>query len=75
LTCKHLFHRACVDEWLHVNASCPTCRDLLFPPNPNHPHQPANAARMETEVAGANGTGLEMLESQERSHGVNDNNV
>lgn len=26
LTCKHIFHRTCVDEWLRVNASCPTCR-------------------------------------------------
>lgn len=26
LQCKHIFHKQCVDEWLRVNASCPTCR-------------------------------------------------
>ena len=26
LRCKHLFHKSCLDEWLVVNATCPTCR-------------------------------------------------
>lgn len=30
LLCKHIFHRKCVDEWLRVNASCPTCRNSIF---------------------------------------------
>jgi hypothetical protein len=30
LTCRHTFHRACLDEWLRVNASCPTCRTSIF---------------------------------------------
>mmetsp|Transcript_19251 Transcript_19251/g.19386 ORF Transcript_19251/g.19386 Transcript_19251/m.19386 type:complete len:360 (+) Transcript_19251:104-1183(+) len=30
LACKHIFHKQCVDEWLRVNASCPTCRTGMF---------------------------------------------
>jgi len=71
LTCKHLFHRACVDEWLQVNASCPTCRKLIFPPNNSN----SSNTNMETEVAGANGVGLEMLDSRERLGGSNDSHV
>lgn len=25
LPCKHLFHPACVDQWLHINKACPIC--------------------------------------------------
>jgi len=32
LVCKHMFHKQCVDEWLRVNASCPTCRTGIFGP-------------------------------------------
>ncbi|THU63198.1 hypothetical protein C4D60_Mb01t13190 [Musa balbisiana] len=26
LPCKHHFHRACVDKWLFINATCPLCK-------------------------------------------------
>ncbi|KAJ1665689.1 hypothetical protein IW140_001539 [Coemansia sp. RSA 1813] len=26
LPCKHHMHQACVDEWLHINRSCPLCK-------------------------------------------------
>ncbi|KAJ2546753.1 hypothetical protein EV175_005484, partial [Coemansia sp. RSA 1933] len=26
LPCKHHMHQACVDEWLHINKSCPLCK-------------------------------------------------
>jgi hypothetical protein len=29
LPCSHRFHQTCVDEWLRVNASCPTCRQNI----------------------------------------------
>ena len=24
--CNHLFHKICIDKWVKINNSCPTCR-------------------------------------------------
>ena len=28
--CKHIFHKACIDEWLKVKRECPTCKMPLL---------------------------------------------
>ena len=59
LRCKHLFHKACVDEWLQVNASCPTCRELIFEPaaNANVPVASGVGVTAATERGGGGGEG------------------
>ena len=33
---KYFFSFQCVDEWLRVNATCPTCRKSILPSQPNN---------------------------------------
>ncbi|XP_006658982.1 E3 ubiquitin-protein ligase RHA2A-like [Oryza brachyantha] len=30
LRCRHLFHRACLDQWRRMAATCPLCRSSLL---------------------------------------------
>ncbi|XP_062224599.1 E3 ubiquitin-protein ligase EL5-like [Phragmites australis] len=29
--CQHVFHRECIDMWLHAHATCPVCRSSALP--------------------------------------------
>ena len=26
LRCSHIFHKFCIDEWIHINKNCPLCK-------------------------------------------------
>jgi hypothetical protein len=41
MECKHTFHKQCLDEWLRVNASCPTCRKSIYN-DENNPNNTSN---------------------------------
>ena len=40
----HAYHKACVDEWLRVNASCPVCRAECFPAAPRPSDNSSNSS-------------------------------
>jgi E3 ubiquitin-protein ligase RNF38/44 len=44
MECKHIFHKQCLDEWLRVNASCPTCRKSIFNDNNNNSNSNSNSS-------------------------------
>lgn len=29
MPCAHLFHKTCLDSWLHRSGTCPVCRDVV----------------------------------------------
>ena len=28
--CKHVFHKVCIDQWIHCNSVCPLCKHDMF---------------------------------------------
>ena len=36
-SCKHLFHRECLEKWTRENSTCPMCRTIIAPTAPKRP--------------------------------------
>lgn len=63
LPCKHMFHSQCVDEWLRVNASCPTCRTSILRDEEAHDHdehKESSSLTSESSVPRRSGSGMEI---------------
>ncbi len=35
-SCKHLFHRECLEKWTRDHSTCPMCRHIIAPVPPQH---------------------------------------
>ena len=45
---KHHFHKDCLDSWLRINATCPSCREVVVPEGSGR----ATVAEQEQTLAG-----------------------
>jgi len=45
----HHFHLACIDPWLALNASCPSCRTRVFPALDEHGSNPPDSVPPDIE--------------------------
>ncbi|KAJ2788164.1 hypothetical protein GGI15_000185 [Coemansia interrupta] len=50
LPCKHHMHQACVDEWLHINKSCPLCKREAIETSSDTAESDANAVSDSNET-------------------------
>ncbi|KAJ2340680.1 hypothetical protein GGF43_006356, partial [Coemansia sp. RSA 2618] len=44
LPCHHHMHQACVDEWLHINQTCPLCKQSVVDGVPKAQEAPSSEA-------------------------------
>ncbi|VDK35867.1 unnamed protein product [Taenia asiatica] len=59
--CSHIFHRACIDDWLTRSLTCPTCQQEIHVPSSTIPTTPTAivtaAAAAASTTAGDSATG------------------
>ncbi|KAJ1646692.1 hypothetical protein LPJ64_001864 [Coemansia asiatica] len=68
LPCNHHMHQSCVDEWLHINRSCPLCKqEAVDTSSPSKDSTSDEAANTETAATTAANSG------EAEAHGDNAN--
>ncbi|KAJ2650818.1 hypothetical protein IWW40_002080 [Coemansia sp. RSA 1250] len=53
LACQHHMHQACVDEWLHINQTCPLCKQSIANSKPASKHSDSSSVHGATAASAA----------------------
>lgn len=68
--CSHIFHRACIDDWLTRSLTCPSCQQEIPAPSSTIPTTPTAAVTTADAAAVATTTAEDSsTESTERAIG------
>ena len=46
LSCSHVFHKSCLEQWIHYTPVCPVCRDPLLQVSPTRPSDRRSRLRL-----------------------------
>eukprot|EP01059_Diplonema_ambulator_P034347 TRINITY_DN7635_c0_g1_i1.p1 TRINITY_DN7635_c0_g1~~TRINITY_DN7635_c0_g1_i1.p1 ORF type:complete len:547 (+),score=93.78 TRINITY_DN7635_c0_g1_i1:108-1643(+) len=69
LSCKHYYHRGCIDPWISYHRNCPLCRKDVFAPTPRplprHDHEEEEEEDEEEEDQYHGSTETDLTDSED----------